>query len=133
MNRIYRLVFNHVLGLVQVAAEVCSTARSGQRPVTRRPHRPVLRALTAALLLTGSLHAAAQTLPQGQIIRSGSAIINVSGTVMTIDQASRASLIEWNSFNIGAANTVQFNLLQGSQATAINLVTGSSGISSMVN
>jgi filamentous hemagglutinin family protein len=131
VNRIYRLVFNHVLGLVQVAAEVCSTARSGQHPVTRRPHRPVLRALTAALLLTTSLQAAAQTLPQGQIIRSGSASITVDGTVMTIDQASRASLIDWNSFNIGAANTVQFNLLQGSQATAINLVTGSSG--SLIN
>ncbi|WP_269790128.1 MBG domain-containing protein [Stenotrophomonas sp. Iso1] len=127
MNRIYRLVFNHVLGVVQVAAEVCSTPRNGQHPTMRLPQRHVLLALTAALLLTGSLQATAQTLPQGQIIRSGSAIINVSGAVMTIDQASRASLIEWDSFNIGAANTVQFNLLQGSQATAINLVTGNSG------
>lgn len=129
MNRIYRLVFNPSLGQVQVAAEF---ARSARRPAPASARRPLwLAPLSAALLLATSLQAAAQTLPQGQIIRSGSAIINVSGTVMTIDQASRASLIEWNSFNIGAANTVQFNLLQGSQATAINLVTGSSG--SLIN
>lgn len=125
MNRIYRLVFNPSLGQVQVAAEFA-----------RRPHRCApqrmrsalwLAPLAAAMLLTGSLQATAQSLPQNGNIVAGSASININGNVMTIDQTSAASLIQWGSFDIGAASKVQFNQVRGSQATAINLVTGSSG------
>lgn len=125
MNRIYRLVFNPSLGQVQVAAEF---ARRPRRCALQRMRCGLwLAPLAAAMLLTGSLQATAQSLPQNGNIVAGSASININGNVMTIDQTSAASLIQWSSFDIGAASKVQFNQVRGSQATAINLVTGSSG------
>ncbi|MGY5943136.1 two-partner secretion domain-containing protein [Stenotrophomonas forensis] len=124
MNRIYRLVFNPSLGQVQVAAEF---ARGPRRCVPERSRTPLwLVPLTAALLLTGSLQATAQTLPQNGTITSGSGIINVNGNTMTITQQSQAALFQWSSFNIGSSNTVRFDQAAGSRSTAINLVTGSS-------
>ncbi|MBH1787398.1 filamentous hemagglutinin N-terminal domain-containing protein, partial [Stenotrophomonas maltophilia] len=123
MNRIYRLVFNPSLGQVQVAAEF---ARGPRRCVPERSRTPLwLAPLTAALLLTGSLQATAQTLPQNGTITSGSGIINVNGNTMTITQQSQAALFQWSSFSIGSGNTVRFDQA-GSRSTAINLVTGPS-------
>ena len=125
MNRIYRLVFNPSLGQVQVAAEF---ARGARRCAPQRIRSALwLAPLAAAMLLTGSLQATAQSLPQNGNIVAGSASININGNVMTIDQTSAAALIQWRSFDIGAASKVQFNQAGGPQATSINLVTGSSG------
>lgn len=125
MNRIYRLVFNPSLGQVQVAAEF---ARGARRFAPQRIRSALwLAPLAAAMLLTGSLQATAQSLPQNGNIVAGSASININGNVMTIDQTSAAALIQWRSFDIGAASKVQFNQAGGTQATSINLVTGSSG------
>ncbi|RTQ90977.1 two-partner secretion domain-containing protein, partial [Stenotrophomonas maltophilia] len=125
MNRIYRLVFNPSLGQVQVAAEF---ARGPRRCAPQRTRRTLwLAPLTAALLLTGSLPAMAQVvLPQNGSIIAGSGAINTNGNVMTVTQASQSALIQWSSFSIGTGDVVQFNMQQGSQSTAINLVTGSS-------
>ncbi|HHA2689662.1 TPA: filamentous hemagglutinin N-terminal domain-containing protein [Stenotrophomonas maltophilia] len=125
MNRIYRLVFNPSLGQVQVAAEF---ARGPRRCAPQRTCRTLwLAPLTAALLLTGSLPAMAQVvLPQNGSIIAGSGAINTNGNVMTVTQASQSALIQWSSFSIGTGDVVQFNMQQGSQSTAINLVTGSS-------
>lgn len=123
MNRIYRLVFNPSLGQVQVAAEF---ARGPRRCVPGRSRAALwLAPLTAALLLTGSLQATAQTLPQNGTITSGSGIINVNGNTMTVTQQSQAAVFQWSSFSIGSGNTVRFDQA-GSRSTAINLVTGPS-------
>lgn len=123
MNRIYRLVFNPSLGQVQVAAEF---ARGPRRCVPGRSRAALwLAPLTAALLLTGSLQATAQTLPQNGTITSGSGIINVNGNTMTVTQQSQVALFQWSSFSIGSGNTVRFDQA-GSRSTAINLVTGPS-------
>lgn len=123
MNRIYRLVFNPSLGQVQVAAEF---ARGPRRCVPGRLRAALwLAPLTAALLLTGSLQATAQTLPQNGTITSGSGIINVNGNTMTVTQQSQVALFQWSSFSIGSGNTVRFDQA-GSRSTAINLVTGPS-------
>ena len=126
MNRIYRLVYNTALGLVQVASEHGTAPRQGRRNSTDHRRRMLAAPLAGALLLAIACHAGAQSLPQNGGIVAGSASININGNTMTIDQTSPASLIQWSSFNIGAANTVQFNQLRGSQATTINLVNGSS-------
>ncbi|WP_027016969.1 two-partner secretion domain-containing protein, partial [Comamonas composti] len=138
MNHIFSSLWNHSLGAWVAASEHTRRGRqrggSASRSRGRKASAPqmTIGALQAAVLLacgwllTAGTQATAQSLPQNGNIVSGSASINFNGNVMTIDQTSRAALINWSSFNIGAANTVQFNQLQGSQATAVNLVTGSS-------
>ncbi|MEA5666984.1 MBG domain-containing protein [Stenotrophomonas sp. MH1] len=127
MNRIYRLVYNTALGLVQVASEHGTALSRRSRSNTDRQRHALVSSVAGAVLFAIVCQASAQNLPQNGNIVAGSASINVNGNVMTIDQTSQAALINWSSFDIGAGNKVQFNQGLGSQATAINLVTGSSG------
>lgn len=124
MNRIYRIVFNPSLGQVLVAAEF---AHGPRRCVPARSRASLwLAPLAAALLLTGSLQATAQTLPQNGTITAGSGTININGNTMTVTQLSQTALFQWGSFSVGSGNTVRFDQAAGSRSTAINLVTGPS-------
>src|SRR6516165_5557137 len=78
----------------------------------------------ASLLLTTALQAAvlsvialpvhaqttpaANTLPTGGTVRSGSASITQSGASMTVTQTTQNAGIDRNSFNVGAAAKVTF-------------------------
>ncbi len=127
MNRIYRLVYNTALGLVQVASEHGTALSRRSRSNTDRQRHALVSSVAGAVLFAIVCQASAQNLPQNGTTAAGSALINVNGNVMTIDQTTQAALINWSSFDIGAGNKVQFNQGLGSQATAINVVTGSSG------
>lgn len=52
---------------------------------------------------------AADQLPTGGSVSAGDAVINQNGAVMNIDQASQKAVIDWQSFNIGANASVNFN------------------------
>ncbi|ALG74230.1 hypothetical protein AL072_24980 [Azospirillum thiophilum] len=66
--------------------------------------------------------ATAQTLPAGPSVAAGAvSIATPSGTSVIIDQTSRNAVINWNSFSIGAGNSVAIN--NGGGAT-LNRVTG---------
>lgn len=123
MNRIYRLVYNHAKGLMQVASEIGASAGRG-RSGAGTSQRPLLLApLAGALLLATALQAGAQSLPQNGHIIAGSASINSSGNVLNVSQSTQSALIQWQTFNIGAGNRVNFNL-PSSQAVSINQITG---------
>ncbi|MCO5977734.1 GLUG motif-containing protein [Ideonella oryzae] len=73
----------------------------------------------AALCCTPALWAA----PQGGVVTSGTATIGQSGAVTTIDQASQRAAIDWQSFSVGARETVNFNQPNAS-AVILNRVIG---------
>jgi len=123
MNRIYRLVYNHALGLMQVASEIGASAGRGRCSLATPPRSVRLAPLAGAVLLATSLQAAAQSLPQNGQIIAGSGSINSSGNTLNVNQITQSALIQWQSFNIGAGNLVRFNL-PSSQAVSINQVTG---------
>jgi filamentous hemagglutinin family protein len=82
----------------------------------------VLAALLAAAPMGLSVEAiAAGTLPTNGKYVSGAGSIQGGANSLTIDQASKAGIINWQSFSIGQNNTVQFN--NGAGAT-LNKVTG---------
>ena len=68
-----------------------------------------------------ALHA--QTLPTGGAIVGGQGRINTIGTTMTVQQNSAKLAVNWNSFNIGAGDSVVFNQ-PSSSAVALNSVLG---------
>ncbi|MEN5208588.1 MBG domain-containing protein [Stenotrophomonas terrae] len=123
MNRIYRLVYNHALGLMQVASEIGASAGRGRSSLATSQRTVRLAPLAGALLLATCLQAAAQSLPQNGQIIAGSASINSSGNVLNVSQSTQSALIQWQNFNIGAGNQVNFNL-PSSQAVSINQITG---------
>lgn len=59
--------------------------------------------------------------PLGGVVSSGSAVINTSGPVTTINQTTGQVLIDWDSFNIGAGETTQF-IQPTSQSIAVNRI-----------
>lgn len=122
--KLYRHVYNKRLRCVVVAPEIAhSRVHGGANGVTASGKLPTLRPLGVALamLLGGTLHA--QTLPTGGNIVGGQGHIGAAGSTMTVQQNSSRLAINWNSFDIGAGNTVVFNQ-PSSSAVALNTVLG---------
>ena len=63
-------------------------------------------------------------LPTGGQVASGQASISQSGNTLTIDQYSQNTIINWQSFSIGADQTVTFNQ-PGNSAVSLNRILGS--------
>jgi len=86
--------------------------------------RLALFGIAGSLAFAGA--AQAQDLPTGGSVVGGSArIINTTNKV-TIVQASQATALNWDSFNIGQGKFVQF-VQPNSNAVALNRVTGNEG------
>ena len=61
--------------------------------------------------------------PQGGTISAGQAVISQSGGTTTIQELTNSAIINWNSFNIGAGQLVQF-LQPGALSAILNRVIG---------
>ncbi|MDW8324326.1 MAG: filamentous hemagglutinin N-terminal domain-containing protein, partial [Burkholderiales bacterium] len=110
MNRVYRIVWSKTRAAYVVAAENARAQGKG----TSHAWKAIVAALTAA----GLAHA---QLPSGGQIVLGSGHIAQDGAVMTITQTSERLAAHWQSFSIGAGNTVRF-VQPSAQAVALNRV-----------
>lgn len=72
---------------------------------------------------SGLAYASTPSLPQNGEVVVGAAAINTSGDKMTIDQSTPKAQINWNSFDIGKNNEVEFKQ-PSEMAVAYNRVTG---------
>lgn len=126
MNHSYRLIFSSTTSTLIPVAE---NAR-GQGKANRRSSASqfksnqtgfTLRFLCVALAIAwgGKAHA----LPQGGQVSSGSGSISQSSNNMTVQQNSQNLSINWQSFGIGAGQTVQFKQPSAS-SIALNRVLG---------
>lgn len=88
--------------------------------------RPLnLTAVAVAIgLLTTACVAQAADLPTGGTMVGGSGSIATSDRTLTVTQSSQRLAADWQSFNIGAGNTVNF-VQPSAQAVALNRVLGS--------
>jgi len=126
MNHIYRSVWNDALGCVVAISEIGMAG--GKRSSTiggeiRACQDFALRALSVSLLL--GFATTAHALPSAGVVSSGSATITSSGPgSLLITQSSQNALLNWQSFGIGAAESVRF-AQPGSNSVAINRVLGS--------
>jgi filamentous hemagglutinin family protein len=113
LNHNFRLVWSEAQQMFVAVAEICR----GQG----KAKSTVAAAVTALLLGTGAAYA--QALPTGGQVTAGQASISANGAVMNIDQTSHRAAINWNTFNIGAGGTVNFNQPNASAVT-LNRVVG---------
>jgi filamentous hemagglutinin family protein len=121
LNHIFRLVWSQVLGCwVAVAENSRGRGKSASRKL-----------IAATLSLTG---VAALAAPMGGQVIAGSAGIAQSGSTTTITQTSQNVALNWNSFNIGAKETVNF-VQPGVSSIAVNRIldTGGSQIMGQLN
>ncbi|KAI3593465.1 putative hemagglutinin-related protein [Cupriavidus sp. U2] len=126
----YRRVFSKRLGMLVAVAE--NVKSQGKRPGegggdANGAQFGVVSAMTSialAMLILESGPAFAQALPtNGNVVAGQATISQPNGNTMHIDQGSQRTVIDWNTFNIGKGNTVQFNQ-PNAQAQALNRVTG---------
>jgi len=77
----------------------------------------------ATLLAALGLGAPAFGMPQGGVVSAGQGVIALDGTTTTVTQQSGRLAVNWNSFGIGANETVRF-VQPGAGAVALNRVLG---------
>ncbi len=114
MNHIYRVIRSRTHGALIAVSELSTGGGRNKRRSARR----------LAVLLSGLLPAALVcAAPVGGEVSAGSGNISQSGNTTTIQQNSDRLAINWNSFNIGANESVRFNQ-PGAHAIALNRVLG---------
>ena len=132
MNHIYRLVWNDLSNAWVAVAEIArgrgkrsggSGAIVGHAPCGQR--RLSQRILAAALAVIGvpAWGLDINALPSGGKVVAGAATISQAANVLTVQQASQRAALDWQSFNIGAAATVNF-IQPSSSAVALNRIVG---------
>jgi filamentous hemagglutinin family protein len=94
---------------------------------THKPLRPHPLALAVSRAFTASAMLAAMPLalaaPQGGTVTAGQAAIQHNGALTTITQGSQRAAIDWRSFNVGAAETVNF-VQPSASSVILNRVVG---------
>ncbi|TNI42194.1 filamentous hemagglutinin N-terminal domain-containing protein, partial [Aeromonas dhakensis] len=63
----------------------------------------------------------ANAAPAGGAFTQGSGSININGTIVDVDIASKIAVIDWNSFNVAQGETVNFNNSGAVPGVAINI------------
>ena len=123
MNHIYRSIWNSRTGTFTAVSENAKTggkqASAGTSAVTSAGF--ALKALATSLLL--AFGSASYALPVGGVVAAGSATVTSGNGSMTVNQSSQNAVLNWQSFNIGAAEAVRF-VQPNSNSVALNRVVG---------
>ena len=123
MNHVFRSIWNVRTGTCVAVSELtrvgCSAAAGAS--CCSSPVRWAMKALAASVML--ALASPGWCGPAGAVVAAGSAVIGGTATNMTITQASQNAVLNWQSFNVGAGESVRF-LQPNSSAVALNRVLG---------
>ena len=122
MNHIYRLCWNRTLRAWVPASELAKGKGAGSGRGSAMARVPLMLSLLSVSLGMSGLAWAGNAPTGGQIV-SGSGAITQSGNVTTIQQNSQTLSLNWQSFDIGANQTVDF-LQPGRDSIAINRILG---------
>ncbi|HEY1941165.1 MAG TPA: GLUG motif-containing protein [Roseiarcus sp.] len=97
--------------------------------------RSRLAASTALALMLTAAPAWAQALPTGGSVAAGAAsIARPNASTLNVNQSTNQAIINWNTFSVGAGDTVNFNQ-PGATSSTLNRVNGSapSSIAGAIN
>ena len=131
MNHCFRSIWNSATGTFVAAPETAKASSAATRSVRDGSLRSAFRVTPLALALGLSYGAHAATvpptqLPTGGVVKAGSATIGTSTNTLTINQSSSRAVIDWKSFNVGSAATVNF-VQPDTSAVTLNRVVGNEG------
>ncbi|WP_115431368.1 filamentous hemagglutinin N-terminal domain-containing protein, partial [Escherichia coli] len=130
MNHIYKLKFDKRRRELVVVSEITAgvgkaktTGSVAGDKVSRRGVRAMALSLLSGMIMMAHPVMAANLPTGGQIVAGAGSIQTPSGNQMNIHQNSQNMVANWNSFDIGQGNTVQF-YQPNSSAVALNRVVG---------
>ena len=119
MNRIHRTIWNVRLGAYVAVAEIA-------KGHSKASGCGLVGGLVIAIAALGGANAqtiASNTLPTGGQVTTGSVDYGVTGNTLNVNQTSQRAAINWNSFSVGSAATVNFNH-RNAQSITLNRVVG---------
>ncbi|HZX33031.1 MAG TPA: filamentous hemagglutinin N-terminal domain-containing protein, partial [Rhodocyclaceae bacterium] len=120
MNRCYRSLYNATLGTWVAAPETAKAhGKAGKNPAV-----VAAVAIAAALAAAPALALDGNALPTGGQVSAGSGNLASSGNTLTVTQTSGKLAVDWQSFNVGQAATVNF-VQPSASAIALNRIVGS--------
>ena len=122
LNRIYRLVWSQVTNSFVAVAENAKSRGKGKN-YTRKLFAAALSLSAVTWLMQDAL---AGPTAIGKLV-SGPASVTQTGSVTTITQSTQQALLNWNSFNVGAGQTVNFTYQPGIRFVSVNEISGSNG------
>jgi len=128
MNRIYRTLWSVVTQSWQAVPETAKTA--GKK--SKSSAGGVVASVALGFTLNGVAHAQAppaiNQLPTGGTMARGTATISQTATAqaaaMVVNQSSQRAVINWNTFNLGSAASINF-VQPNAQAVTLNRVNDS--------
>ena len=137
MNRIYRLVWNRTLRVLQVASEFTRSRTKGGRHANGGTHRaawligvplslPLVALAATPSVTTTATSVATNALPTGGQVTSGSGHLAQRGDTLTVTQQSQNLSLSWQTFNIGQQSTVDF-VQPNASAIAVNRIADTNG------
>ena len=142
-KKAYRLIFSKSRGMLIAVAEIVMGHVKGSTP-TSAPQVADLHsvftlfslkaiALSACLLLGSAVEVVhAQALPTGGNVVGGAAsIAQANANKMVVTQTTSKAVINWNTFNVGSGNTLQF-VQPSVSSQVLNRVVGVSGPSQIL-
>jgi filamentous hemagglutinin len=132
----FRLVYSQYLDMFVPVSE--ATKSHGQKSAGK--HIRSRHALAATLFsIAYSVDAvsappilAPNALPTAGAITSGAGAINANAAAMTINQSTKNMVVNWGTFNIGSAASVNFNQQLGATSTVLNRVDAAGGLSQIM-
>ncbi|MEW6677412.1 MAG: filamentous hemagglutinin family protein [Pseudomonadota bacterium] len=125
--RLFRLVFNTQLGMYVPVHEAARSRGKGSKAAPALTPAFTLATLLAATPVFAQLPVACGGGACGSspnptaFVTSGAASYSVQGTQGIIQQTTNKAILNWQSFNIGAGHTVQFNQ-PNAQSAALNRI-----------
>ena len=123
MNKIYALRYSTLLRAVVVVSEHCRRRARGTAS-GGGSRRRLFRISALAAALAGSFAPSAYAMPGGgQVVAGQVSIQQASATTMNVVQTTGSGIVNWNSFGIGANETVNF-VQPGSSSVTLNRVVG---------
>jgi filamentous hemagglutinin family protein len=124
MNHIYRLTWHRSFGRWVVTSELAGRATGGQGSRKRNAARRQALLVAALGLSLGHPYTAAAG-PAGGVVVTGNGQITHSGDTTTIHQTSQNLSLNWQSFDVGAQETVNF-VQPNAGALAVNRISSAS-------
>lgn len=122
MNKIFKVIYNHHTQSFQAVCEYGKSHTTTSS--TSKPNKSsFFKAKILSVFVGGLMSSVAIASPTNGAVTAGQAVINQNELITNINQSSQNAAINWQSFNVGKNETVNFHQ-PNAQSVTLNRVIG---------
>lgn len=122
MNKLFKIIYNHHTQSFQAVCEYGKSHTTTSS--TSKPNKTSsFKAKILSVFVGGLMSSVAIASPTNGVVTAGQAVINQNELITNINQSSQNAAINWQSFNVGKNETVNFHQ-PNAQSVTLNRVIG---------